>query len=397
MKVKLLRSVCALLFFQLLYLSAFSQGRLVSGKVVSKSNGEALAGATISIKGSNIATTTDNGGNFKITIPENAKTFVISYVGLASQEISIPSNGTVSVQLEETASSKLDEVIVVGYGVQRKSVVTGAISSVRAADLENQPVVRVEQSLQGRTSGLTISSSNGQPGASATVRLRGFTSFGNGKNEPLWVVDGVVIDNGGIGYLNQDDIESIEVLKDGASAAIYGTRAAAGVILITTKKGKAGTLRVNYSGYFGIQSPSKKVGVLNAEQYATLRNQALVAAGSAPAFANPAALGKGTDWQKEIFNYSAPKMNHELSVSGGNDKATYYTSFGYNQIDGVVATDISKWKRINFRVNTLFKPAKWISFGENLGYSHSVNSGVGEVNREFGGLISSALNLDPTT
>jgi TonB-dependent starch-binding outer membrane protein SusC len=395
MKVKLLLYPCALLFLQLIFFTSFAQDRTVSGSV-SSTTGQPLSGATVSAKGTNATTSTDNAGNFKLTVPQSARSLTISYVGHTGQDVSIPSSGIISIQLEATIS-RLDEVVIVGYGTQRKSVVTGAISKVTAGDLENQPVVRIEQSLQGRTSGLTISSTSGQPGAASTVRLRGFTSFGNGKNEPLWVVDGVVIDNGGIGYLNQDDIESIEVLKDGASAAIYGTRAAAGVILITTKKGKSGTFKINYSGFYGVQKPSKKIDLLNAEQYATLRNQALVAAGQAPAFANPAAFGKGTDWQDVIFDNSAPKQNHEISVSGGNEKVSYFTSFGYNEIKGVVTPDISKWKRINVRINTTFKPAKWISFGQNLGYSHAKNSGIGEVNREFGGIISSAINLDPTT
>lgn len=397
MKVKLLLRSCALFIFLISCLGVAAQDRTVSGTVTSKTSGQALSGATVTVKGTQLATTTDNSGNFTLKVPASGKLLVISYVGLTSQEIAVPGSGNVSVQLDETINAKLDEVIVVGYGAQKKSVVTGAISSVRASDLEDQPVIRVEQSLQGRTSGLTISSQSGQPGAASTVRLRGFTSFGNGKNEPLWVVDGVVIDNGGIGYLNQDDIASIEVLKDGASAAIYGTRAAAGVILITTKKGKSGTLKINYSGFYGTQRPTKKLDLLNGTQYATLRNQALVAAGSAPAFADPSIFGKGTDWQDQVFNYSAPKQNHEFSVSGGSDKFNFYASFGYSDIKGVVASDVSKWRRTNLRMNTIFKPAKWISFGENFGYSHSVNSGIGEVNREFGGIISSAINLDPTT
>jgi len=396
MKKLLLHRLCAILLIQLLYFSAAAQDRVVSGTVTS-STGQPLEGATVVAKGTSGATTTDASGNFRVSVPASAKQLLISYIGYSAQEVAIPASGSISVKLENTAAASLDEVIVVGYGTQKKSVVTGAISSVRAADLENQPITRVEQALQGRTSGLTISSTSGQPGAAATVRMRGFTSFGNGKNEPLWVIDGVVIDNGGIGYLNQDDIESIEVLKDGASAAIYGTRAAAGVILITTKKGKAGTIRINYSGFYGIQRPSKKLDLLNGTQYATLRNQALVEAGQAPAFANPESFGKGTDWQDEIFNKSASKYNQEFSVSGGNDKVSYFTSFGYNNIQGVVATPVSKWRRTNIRINTTFRPAKWISFGENVGYSNAKNSGIGEVNREFGGIISSAINLDPTT
>ncbi|HEY4289064.1 MAG TPA: TonB-dependent receptor [Puia sp.] len=399
MNAKFLLHLRALLFFQILFFAASAQNHTLTGNVSSKSTNQPLSGATVSVKGGKVATTTDNSGNFTLRVPVSAKVLVISYIGMANQEIAIPASGSISVQLEQTAASKLDEVVVVGYGTQKKSVVTGAISGVKAADLAEQPVVRVEQSLQGRTSGLTIASQSGQPGAAATVRLRGFTSFGNGvgKNDPLWVVDGVIVDAGGIGYLNQDDIESIEVLKDAASAAIYGTRAASGVILITTKKGKAGNLRINYNGYYGTQAPAKKVDLLNAQQYATLRNQAAAAVGSAPVFANPASLGGGTDWQKQIFNYSAPKTNHELSISGGNDKSTFFTSFGYSDFQGIIATPISRWKRLNYRINTNFKPAKWISFGENLGYEYGKSKGVGDVNREFGGVVSSALNLDPIT
>jgi len=397
MKRKFLLRIRVLLFFLLLFFTAHAQNRTVTGVVQSKTTGQPLVGATVSVKGTRVAASTDNDGKFTISVPSTARMLVISYVGMASQEIGIPASGTISVALDQTASSKMDEVVVVGYGTQRKSVVTGAISSVRASDLEGQPVIRLEQALQGRTSGLTISAVSGQPGSSSTVRLRGFTSFGNGKNDPLWVIDGVIVDAGGIGYLNDDDIESIEVLKDGASAAIYGTRAAAGVILITTKKGKAGALRINYNGYYGTQSPSKKLSVMNAEQYATTRNNANAAVGSALVFNDPTSLGKGTDWQKDIFNYSAPKTNHELSISGGNDKATWFTSFGYTDFQGVVATSISRYKRLNYRINTNFKPAKWISFGENLGYEHGKTNGVGDVNREFGGVVSSAINLDPVT
>lgn len=399
MKAKFLLHLRALLFFQVLFFAASAQNHTLTGNVSSKSTNQPLSGATVSVKGGRTATTTDNSGNFTLSVPVSAKLLVVSYIGMGNQEVAIPASGSVSIQLEQSATSKLDEVVVVGYGTQKKSVVTGAISSVRAADLQEQPVVRVEQSLQGRTSGLTIASQSGQPGAASTVRLRGFTSFGTGvgKNDPLWVIDGVIVDAGGIGYLNQDDIESIEVLKDGASGAIYGTRAASGVILITTKKGKAGQLRINYNGWYGTQAPTKKVDVLNASQYATLRNSALEAAGKPDAFTNPSSFGAGTDWQKQIFNYSAPKTNHELSISGGSDKSTFFTSFGYTDIQGVVATDISKFQRMNYRINTNFKPAKWISFGENLGYEHGKTSGVGDVNREFGGVVSSALNLDPIT
>ena len=400
MKVKF--RLRALLFLELLFLltlSVSAQDRTITGNITSKPNGQPLSGATVSVKGTRGGVTTDEAGNFKIKVPSQAKTLVISHIGMITQEAAIPASGNLAIQLDESAGSKMDEVVVVGYGTQRKSVVTGAISSVRASDLEEQPVFRVEQALQGRTSGLTISTQTGAPGSAATVRLRGFTSFGNSKNEPLWVIDGVVIDNGGIGYLNDNDIESIEVLKDAASAAIYGTRAAAGVILITTKKGKAGAPRISYNGYYGLQEPAKKLQLMNGVQYANMRNQAVLAANPAAAvpFPVPDGYGKGTDWQKAIFNYSAPKMSHELSISGGNEKSTYFTSFGYTDIQGHIATPVSRYTRMNYRINTNFKPAKWISFGENLGFEHGKTKGPGEINREYGGVISSAINLDPIT
>src|SRR5947209_7908118 len=316
-RTALLLGFVSLLFFSL---SSFAQDLSVSGKVTNKTTGEVLPGATVTVKGGTTATQTDANGLFRINVPRSGAVLQITYLGMLDQEIPVkPGSPLYNIQLDARTNS-MNEVVVVGYGTQRKANITGSISSVKAKDLENVPNGRVEQALQGRVSGVTIMQNSGQPGSSSTIRVRGITTFNN--NDPLWVVDGVIVDAGGIGYLNQDDIESIEVLKDAASAAIYGTRAASGVILITTKKGKAGNLRISYNGYYGTQAPAKKVNLLNAQQYATLRNQAATAVGNAPVFANPASLGSGTDWQKQIFNYSAPKTNHELSISGGNDKST---------------------------------------------------------------------------
>src|SRR5512143_282406 len=257
---------------QLFVSDALAQALDVSGKVSNKSSGEALAGATITVKGTTTGTITDATGSFTIKVPGIGSVLVITYIGMIDQEVPVTSTAApISVQLEPRANS-LNEVVVVGYGTQKRSTVTGSVSSVRARDLESMPVSRIEQSLQGRISGVTIAQSSGAPGASSTVRIRGITSINN--SNPLYIVDGVPIDIGGIDYLNQYDIESIEVLKDAASAAIYGTRAAGGVILVTTKKGRAGTLRINYNGYYGVQSPEKKLDLLNAEQYATLMNEA---------------------------------------------------------------------------------------------------------------------------
>jgi TonB-linked SusC/RagA family outer membrane protein len=365
----------------------------VTGRVLDES-GLPLPGATILEKGTQNGTVTDVNGNFKLNVANENSVLVIAFVSYRKTEVTVGKQGFISITLVEDVRG-LNEVVVVGYGTQKKSVTTGAISGVTAKEFEDLPVTRVEQILQGRTSGLTIAANNGQPGEGATVRVRGITSFNN--NDPLWVVDGVVVDNGGIGYLNQSDIQSIEVLKDAASQAIYGTRAAAGVILVTTKKGREGKPQINYSGYYGTSAPAKKLDLLNATQYATLRNEASVAGGGGIVFADPASLGKGTDWQSLIFNNSAKRQNHELSISGGTDKSTYYTSFGYLQQDGIVATDISKYKRVNFRVNQTYKPAKWINFGENIGYTYNKSIGLGNTNSEFGGPLSSAINLDPIT
>lgn len=397
MKLKTLLSACVLTVLQvILWSPARAQtGIPVSGKIISQTTGEPLSGATVTIKDSKDATVTDVQGNFKITVPHKNAILQVSYTGMTTREVVVPDNGIVSVQLEDGGGKNLNEVVVVGYGVQRKSVVTGAIASVKASDLESMPLNRIEQSLQGRTSGVTVAVNNGQPGSGATVRVRGVTSFNN--NNPLWVVDGVVVDNGGIGYLNQSDIESIEVLKDASSQAIYGARAAAGVILITTKKGKAGSVRVNYNGYYGVSAPARKLDLLNATQYATLRNESAIAAGLAKPYADPASFGEGTDWQDLIFNNSARRQNHELSVSGGNERSTFYLSFGYLDQEGIVATDISHYKRISFRLNSTHKINKWLTVGENIGYAHDKANGIGNTNSEFGGPLSSAINLDPIT
>lgn len=372
---------------------------VVSGTVKDENTGEQLPGVNVVLKGTSTGTISDAEGRYSLEVPSQDAVLIFSFVGYAKQEVPVGERNSIDVTLMSDIST-LDEVVVVGYGTQKKSVVSGSISSVKASDLEAMPINRIEQALQGRTSGLTIAANSGQPGGGATVRLRGITSFnrdGGNNNQPLWVVDGVIIDNGGIGYLNQSDIESIEVLKDAASQAIYGARAAAGVILVTTKKGKSGSIKMNYNGYYGISEPARKLDLLNATQYATLRNEAAAANGDPLPFANPESYGEGTDWQSLIFNNSAKRQNHEFSISGGNDKSTFYTSFGYLSQEGIVATDISKYKRFNIRLNSTHKVKKWLTIGQNLGYAYNKSIGLGNTNSEFGGPLSSAINLDPIT
>ncbi len=363
----------------------------VRGKITN-TEGLPMQGVNVLEKGTNNGTTTDANGEFTLNVANGSATLVVSNVGYAMMEIAVAERSQISVMM--TAENKaIEEVIVVGYGTQKRRNVTGAISSVRAKDLENMPVFRVEQSLQGRVSGLTITSASGQPGEGSTVRVRGTTTIGN--SDPLYVVDGVPV-NGGIDYLSQADIASIEVLKDAASAAIYGTQGANGVILITTKRGSSGAIKVNYNGFVGTQAPWRKLDLLNATEYATLLNEAYMAAGQPIRFPNPSSYGEGTDWQEAVFNDNALIQNHELSISGGSERSTYYGSFGYLNQDGIVATSNSNYKRFTARFNSTHKIGRMLTFGTNIGYTRTKSVGVG-TNGEWGTPLNRAINLDPIT
>ncbi len=388
------QTIFALLFL-LSSFAGFAQELSVKGVVTSADDGQPIPGATVVVKGKSTGITTNLDGAYTLKVPGNA-TLIFSFVGLKSQEIAVNNRTTINVILAASTEA-IEEVVVVGYGTQKKSVVTGAISSVKAKDLEKVAPGRIDQALQGRVSGVTVAANSGQPGSSATIRVRGITTFGDGGNNPLWVVDGVVVDAGGIGYLNQSDIESIEVLKDAASSAIYGTRAATGVILVTTKKGVAGKMSVNYNGFYGTSQPAKILNLLNATQYATLLNERSVAGGGNIVFPDLGALGVGTDWQKAIFNNSARRYSHELSLSGGNDKSNFYVSFGIQDQEGIVASDISNFNQKNIRLNSTHKISRIFTFGQTLGYTHQKQLGIGNTNSEFGGPLSSAINLDPVT
>lgn len=355
-------------------------------------DGLSLIGATVLVKGTSSGTITEIDGTYELNVPDQNAVLVFSYTGYASTEITVNSQTVIDVTMEADVA-KLDEVIVVGYGTQKKKVVTAAISKVSADDLEDMPVLRIEQSLQGRTSGVRVTTNSGQPGEGATIRIRGTTTIGN--SEPLYVVDGVVV-GGGIDYLNQSDIESIEVLKDAASAGIYGARAANGVVLITTKQGNTDQMEVNYSGYYGTQAPWKKLALLNATEYATIMNESSVAAGGPILYEDPQSLGEGTDWQDAIFSEDAPIQNHELSISAGNQKSQYYASFGYFDQEGIVAQSRSQYERFTVRFNSTHKVKDWLTIGNNLGYTYIESMGV-STNSEFGSPLSRALNLDPLT
>lgn len=372
-----------------------AQSHTVSGKVVDEL-GLTIPGATILIKGTTNATSSDFDGAFTIKVPKDG-TLIVSYVGYKTQQIPVGGKATINITLQ-TDSQDLNEVVVVGYGTQKKTLVTGAISKIKASALTDVPNAQIGQVLQGRVTGVSVVSDSGQPGSPSTIRVRGITTFDTyGGNNPLWVVDGVVVDNGGIGYINQSDIESVEVLKDAASLAIYGARAAAGVILVTTKKGKAGKISVNYNGFSGFSGPAKKVELLNATQYGVVMNEKAGAAGQALPYSNISNLGVGTDWQSEIFNQNAFRYSQEVSISGGNDVSTFFSSFGAQNQEGIVTTNISDFNKINIRLNSTHKLSKYITVGENLGWAQQKRKGLGNTNSEYGGPLASALNLDPTT
>jgi TonB-linked SusC/RagA family outer membrane protein len=378
------------LFFLFCISFAMAQG-LIKGRVTDKS-GEPLIGVSIKVQGTTTGAVSDVNGNYSITAQPNAN-LIVSYIGFASQTVSVGGQSVVNITLTEQANN-LNDVVVVGYGTQKKSVVTGAISSLKTSDIQDQQITRVDQALQGRTSGVTVVASSGAPGSAPIVRVRGVTSRVN--SDPIYVVDNIVL-NGGIETLNPNDIESMEVLKD-ASAAIYGSRASNGVILVTTKKGKNGPPQISYSGYVGVQAPVRKVDLVNASQYATLRNQAYANDGkTTPMFANPQSYGEGTNWQDQIFSNDAIIHSHNLSLSSGTEKSTSYASIGYLDQQGIIFKELSNYKRFNLAANNTYKPKKWLTFGENLNYSYQKNISNFNTNNEFGGPLSSALNLDPIT
>jgi TonB-linked SusC/RagA family outer membrane protein len=368
---------------------------------VTDENGEPVIGVNISIPGTSIGTVTDYDGNYSLTLARGS-TLRFSYIGFLDKEYTITNQTQLNVQLFED-TEVLDELIVVGYGVQRKSVVTAAISKVSAEELNVTRPTRVEDALKGKVSGVQITQSSGQPGSDSKVRIRGIGTINN--SEPLYIVDGMEV-GGGINYLNPVDIASVEILKDAASAAIYGSRAANGVILVTTKKGDKGTATVNYDVSYGWQNPWKKKEILDAGEYMVIINEAQINDGNLPRYNNEqmTGAGRGTDWQDETFYYNAPVQNHQVSVSGGTDKGNYFLSFGYFDQAGIVGGDYDKsnFERYSLRSNstyTIFETKERsflnnIQLGVNVGYSRNKSTGI-ETNSEYGSILGSALTFSP--
>lgn len=369
----------------------FAQTHKISGRILDGESGTGLPGVTIVEKNTTNGTTTDLDGKFNLTVSSSDATVVVSFIGYTKQEIKVNKQSTINVRLQPETTD-LSEIVVVGYGTQKKKVVTGAIASVKSDEIAQTPVLRIDQAMQGRTAGVQVTNLSGQPGEAPTIRIRGAGTTGNAS--PLFIVDGMAI--GGIDFLNPGDIESIEVLKDAASAAIYGARAANGVVLITTKSGKAGKSVISYSGYGGIQNVAKKLDMLNSQEYMMMMNEGATNAGLTAPFDLNEIPKYDTDWQDLVFKKNAPIQQHEVSVSGGNDKSTYHSSLSYFSQQGILGGDKSHFDRISARINSKHNVNKYLRFGNNFSYAHLNTRGIAS-NASFNGVYSSALNLDPLT
>lgn len=401
--MKKLLSVLFLLSFTLA--AVYAQNIQIKGTVVSGTDNEPLPGVNVVVKGNtSTGTITDFNGTFTLSAPADA-ILSISYIGFKSQEIAVKGHKDIKIVLQED-SETLDEVVVVGYGVQKKSVVTASIAKVSADNLASTAPVRMDNALKGLASGVTVTSSSGQPGAAAQIRVRGVGTIRteNGAADPLYIVDGMPLE-GGLDYLNPNDIASIEVLKDAASGAVYGARAANGVILVTTKTGKIGKTKVTYDFSYGWQSAWKKRDVLNASEYALMINEGAINAGIAPKFSDPYSYGQGTNWQDEVFNNNAPMMNHQVSVSGASEKVNYLFSLGFYTQDGIVGGnfDRSNYERLTLRSNTQYtlfdesKERNWLNslkVTSNLSYARIKSTNFDD-NSTWGTPLGSALALSP--
>ena len=341
----------------------------VNGVIVDET-GEPIIGASVLEKGTTNGTITDFDGNFALQVAEGAM-LEISYVGYASQ--TLPAAANMNIVLKEDAEV-LEEVVVVGYGVQKKSDLTGSISQVNEKDLQKMPAPSLGAALEGRAAGLQVTGS-GAPGSNVSLNIRGVGSINN--SQPLIVIDGVPTDVP-LNMLNMDDVASIDVLKDASATAIYGSRGAYGVVIITTKKGENEKGHISLKGSFGFDQIQRTLPLLNASQFASLHNEMMAAAGQPQysAYADPTKLGVGTDWMSELWQF-APTQNYCLSYSGGTQKSNFYVSGAYFDQKGIIKT--TDYKRITLQFNHDTKLFEWLRFGHKLSLNHDIKSS-GEYN-----------------
>lgn len=374
----------------LLFVCGVSHGQNmeVKGTVYDAKTNQPLPGASVFVQNSTTGVTTDFDGNFTITNVMKGDVLIISFIGFETQKVVVDDDAFITVQLQESAQS-LDEVVVVGYGTQAKKEVTGAVSVVDSETIEKLNPVRVESALQGQVPGVSVTSQSGSPGSASSIRIRGITT--NGDNNPLILVDGNVIED--LSVINPSDIESINVLKD-ATAGIYGVRAANGVILITTKSGyKNSDLKFSLNTYAGIQQTTRTIPVLNATEYAILTNEAFAAGGETPPFSNIANLGKGTDWQDEIFQ-NAPIFDTNLNARGGTEKSTYAFGLSYLTQDGIVGGGDANFNRFTGKLNYGLDILENLKFSTSAIYTKTNRKNLPE--NALGSVLFNALNMAPT-
>lgn len=390
----LLMTVCALSNVWMAHSAPQGPNDGVTGKVVDRS-GEPLAGVTVIVKGTQIGTATDADGNFSLPEAPRTGTLHVSYLGMRAQEIAINNRASIEIVMEDETVS-LNEVVAIGYGVQRKALVTGATVQVSGDAIQKLSTVNVFTALQGQTPGVSITQNSGQPGSSYNVYIRGMGTIGNWA--PLYVIDGVA--GGDITQLNPADIESIAVLKDAASAAIYGARAANGVILVTTKQGKAGKVQISYDGYLGIQNIYRMPSMLNAQQYMQVENEINYNEGLTPVNWKTVLGGaygdsggsyydaiqngtwNGTNWLDAIRVKNAPVQNHAFNMTGGNDVSKFSLGVSYTKQEGVLGAPVeSQYHRTTVRLNSDHVVLKGkgfdaIKIGETLNFYNSENNGI---------------------
>ncbi len=377
-----------LLLFTFLLLSAFSfaQDVQISGQVTEAATGMPIPGANVAVKNAAIAVATDLDGNYSIKVPKGG-TLVFSFIGFETVEKSVTDSGKVTVALKET-SKTLDEVVVIGYGSQKKKEVTGAVSTVGAETLDKLRPVKIEQALQGTVAGVNVTTTSGAPGAGLSIRIRGIGT--NGNADPYVLIDGYA---GELGLLNPSDIESITVLKD-AQAAIYGVLGANGVVLVTTKKGRKNQkAKLSYNTYTGFQQTSRKLPLLNASEYAALLNESYANGGGTMPFPNLSGLGKGTNWQDQVFDDSAPMSNNDFTLSGGTETVTY--SFGGSHLEqqGIVGGDKSNFKRNTARMAIGVDLTEKLKLNTNLIYTQFNRTSLNE--NVLGSVLFNTLNMSP--
>lgn len=384
-----LRRVYLMLIISLLSVAGlYAQSvRGISGTVTSE--GEPLIGASVVEKGTTNGTLTDVDGKFTLSVKENA-TIEVSYIGFTSKTFAVGQQTVFNVELKEEANV-LNEVVAIGYGVQKKKLNTGATLQVKGDEVAKLNTTNPLQALQGQAPGVQISSTSGQPGADMKVTIRGLGTVGN--SGPLYIIDGI---EGDISVLNAADIQSIDVLKDAASAAIYGAQAANGVILVTTKQGSKGKGQVSFDAYYGVQNVARKAKMLNANEYMAIMNEQALNSGSALFDFDSMGTLASTNWINQMFKDDAKTENYSLNVNGGSEASVYALSLNYTSQEGIVGgKDVSNYERYGFRINTEHKLYKEVlKVGQHLNFNYIKNRGI-SVGNQYNNTLRGAFTTSP--